>query len=210
MKKCLFAIILSILIGGAAFGQDEYEKAEFFAGYSNNQVDSGADASALFNGFINRRESYHGVNTSAVVNLTRYFGLKADFSAAYNTKNFSLSVPQSGTLAFDTNNSLYNFLGGIQIKDNSISKRFKPFAHALVGAGHGRTKVSNLSCPTGVSCAGIVTGSETGLAGAFGGGLDIKLSDHVDLRVVQVDYNPIKFDGGVQQNIRIGIGFVFK
>lgn len=199
-----------MFVGITVFAQDEYKKAEFFAGYSNNRVDSGADASTSFNGFINDRESYHGVNTSVVVNLSRSFGLKADFSAAYNNKNFSFSVPASGTLAFDTKNSLYNFLGGVQIKDNSTSKRFKPFAHALVGAGHGRTKVSNLTCPTGVICVGIVSGSETGLAGAFGGGLDIKLNDRVDFRVVQVDYNPIKFDAGVQQNIRIGIGFVFK
>jgi hypothetical protein len=61
-----------------------------------------------------------------------------------------------------------------------------------------------------VGCAGIVSGSETGLAGAFGGGLDIKLNDHIDFRLIQVDYNPIKFNGGVQQNVRIGIGFVFK
>ena len=53
-------------------------------------------------------------------------------------------------------------------------------------------------------------GSETGLAGAFGGGLDIKLSNHVDLRLVQIDYNPIKFQDGIQKNIRLGIGIVFK
>lgn len=211
MKRTGIWLVLVLLSSVFANAQtDDYKKAEVFVGYSNNRVDSGVDSSANFNGFINDRESYHGANVSAVYNISRFVGFKADLSAAYNERNFSLQVPSSGTLAFDTKNSLYNILGGIQIKDNSTGKRFKPFVHALIGAGHGRTRVSNLICPTGVSCAGIAGGSETGFAGAFGGGLDIKLSEHVDFRVVQVDYNPIKFKDGVQQNVRIGIGFVFK
>ncbi|HLA96590.1 MAG TPA: outer membrane beta-barrel protein [Pyrinomonadaceae bacterium] len=210
MKKLILLVVIATFSSVVVFAQDDHKKAEFFVGYSNSQVDSGIEASNSFGNFIRSRESYHGANVSAVYNISRYFGIKADFSAAYNKRDFRLTVPPGGTLAFDTKNSLYNALGGIQVKDNSAGKRFKPFAYALIGAGHGRTRVKNVVCPTGVSCAGIVSGSETGLAGAFGGGLDIKLTDHVDFRVVQVDYNPIKFNGGVQQNVRIGIGFVFK
>lgn len=212
MKRIFYTVVLIVMSFGFSFAQSgtDYKKAEVFVGYSNSQVDSGPEASIFFTGFIKKREPYHGVNTSAVYNVSRYFGLKADFSAAYNSRNFAFQVPPNGALAFDTKNSLYNALGGIQIKDNSTEKRWKPFAHALIGAGHGRTTVKNLTCPTGISCAGIVSGSETGLAGAFGGGLDITLTNHIDLRAFQVDYNPIKFDGGVQQNVRFGIGFVFK
>jgi opacity protein-like surface antigen len=112
----------------------------------------------------------------------------------------SLSIPRTR----------YNFLGGVQIKDNSSDARFKPFAHALIGAGHGRTKVSSVTCPAGVDCSDLINDSETGFAGAFGGGLDIKLSNRVDFRAIQVDYNPIKFDSGTQNNVRFGVGFVFK
>jgi opacity protein-like surface antigen len=210
MKRAMFVVVLAMFLNSVVFAQDEYKKFEFFAGFSKTQVDSGPEASLSFGTFVDDIESYHGVNVSAVYNVSRYFGIKADVSAAYNKKDFRLTVPPSGTLAFDTKNSLYNFLGGIQIKDNKTGKRFKPFAHALVGAAYGRTKVSNLVCPSSVSCAGIISGSETGLACAFGGGLDLKLNDRVDFRIVQMDYNPIKFNGGVQQNIRIGIGFVFK
>jgi hypothetical protein len=70
--------------------------------------------------------------------------------------------------------------------------------------------VTNVSCPVGVDCSTLVDDSETAFAGAFGGGLDIKLNDHIDFRAVQVDYNPIKFSSGTQHNVRLGIGFVFK
>lgn len=210
MKRLIFLAVLSIFSSVVVLSQDDHKKAEFFVGYSNTQVDSGVDSSASFGNFIDKRESYRGANVSAVYNVSRFFGIKADFSAVYNNRNFRLQVPISGALNFDTKNSLYNFLGGVQVKDNSNGKRFKPFAHALVGAGHGRTKVSNVVCPTGVSCAGIVSGSETGFAGAFGGGLDVKLSDRIDLRLIQADYNPIRFSGGTQNNFRFSIGIVFK
>jgi opacity protein-like surface antigen len=193
---------------------DDYKKGEFYVGYSGGQIDRGFDSSVPASGFFFDREfdndPYHGANVSAVYNVSRYIGLKADFSAAYNRTDFNVTVPGGSTFAFDTRNSLYNALGGIQIKNNSAGKRFKPFAHALVGVGHGRTKVKSVVCSAGVDCSGLVGGSETGLAGAFGGGLDIKLGNHLDLRLVQIDYNPIKFQDGIQKNIRLGIGIVFK
>ena len=81
------------------------------------------------------------------------------------------------------------------------------------GVGHARFKVDSITCSnTTVNCNNIVTGSEseTGLAGAFGGGLDIKVSERVDLRLVQFDYNPVRLDGSTLHNFRIGIGLNFK
>jgi hypothetical protein len=50
----------------------------------------------------------------------------------------------------------------------------------------------------------------------FGGGLDVKVHKRVDVRVFQIDYNPIWFKGNdnleldsrLQNNIRIGFGIV--
>jgi len=217
MKRSIFIFTIIALSIPAVLAQgDDYKKGEFYVGYSGGQIDRGFDSSVPASGFFFDREldndPYHGANVSAVYNVSRYIGLKADFSAAYNRTGFNVTVPGPGgsTFAFDTRNSLYNALGGIQIKNNSADKRFKPFVHALVGVGHGRTKVKSVTCPVGVDCSGLVGGSETGLAGAFGGGLDIKLSNHIDLRLVQIDYNPIKFQDGIQKNIRLGIGIVFK
>ncbi|MGI9056061.1 MAG: outer membrane beta-barrel protein [Pyrinomonadaceae bacterium] len=214
MKKIFLAFCLTAISGLAAFAQstDEYKKGEFFVGYSNGQVDTGIDREDgnEFEEFFNERETFNGFEAAGVYNVSRYVGIKGDVSGTYNSKDFRIPVSGS-TVSFNTRSSLYNFLGGIQIKDNATESRLKPFAHALVGAGHGRVETKDLVCPTGVDCTGLEgTESETGLAGAFGGGLDIKINNRVDFRAIQVDYNPIKFDGGTQHNVRFGIGFVFK
>ena len=223
MNKSIFALLLTFITGAFAFGQDAsdgYKKGEFFVGYSNGQVDTGlGDIDEEFPGVdLDDRETFHGFNVSGVYNMGRYFGAKADVSGVYNSRNFSFTVPVvvgsaggvgTGTVAFETDNSLYNFLGGIQVKDNANSGSFKPFAHALVGAAHGRTKINSVSCPTGVDCSLIVGGSETNLSGAFGGGLDIRVNNRFQIRAVQIDWNPIWFEGGRQDNIRIGVGVVF-
>jgi opacity protein-like surface antigen len=218
MKKIILAFCLTAFASLAAFAQntDEYKKGEFYIGYSNGQVDTGIDTEDdnEFEEFFNERETFHGFEAAGVYNVSRYVGIKGDVSGTYNKQDFSVSVPVGGgtsTFSAETRSSLYNFLGGVQFKDNATEGRFKPFAHALVGAGHARVKINNVVCPVGVDCTDLEgEESETGFAGAFGGGLDIKINNRVDFRAVQVDYNPVKFDNGVQHNLRFGIGFVFK
>jgi opacity protein-like surface antigen len=214
MNKLILAFCLTIISSVFAFAQTtDYKKSEFFVGYSNGQVDTGANRENGFEEFFEDRETLHGFNASGVVNVNRYLGIKGDVSGTYRSDDFSFPVttgPTTNTLSFSTKSSLYNFLGGVQVKDNASTGRLKPFAYALVGAGHGRVKINNVSCPTGVDCTDLVSDSETGLAGAFGGGLDIRVNDKIDFRVVKVDYNPIRFDSGTQHNVRIGVGVVFK
>src|SRR5687767_3030415 len=222
MNKLILALCLTIITSVFAVAQDPtdgYKKGEFFIGYSNGQIGTGLGDidDEEFGIDIDERETFHGFNTSGVYNVSRYFGVKADVSGVYNDRDFSFTVPTTavgggtgtGTVSFESKNSLYNFLGGVQIKDNSRSGRFKPFAHALVGAAHARTKISNVVCPIGVDCSFIVSGSETGWAGAFGGGIDVRLNKSVQLRAIQVDYNPVWLDGARQNNIRLGVGLVF-
>lgn len=225
MNKLFLAFCLTIISSAFAFAQSsDYKKAEGYVGYSNQQVDSGFNADSgngtSTSNFFNDRLRFNGFEASGVYNVRRYVGLKADFSAAYRNQDFSFATgtgTTANTINVRTSNQLYNFLGGVQFKDNSSDARVKPFAHALVGAGHGRTKFKNVTCTntTAATCTSFVantasTDSETGLAGAFGGGLDIKLSDRIDLRAIQVDYNPIRFNGGTDNNFRFGIGIVFK
>lgn len=220
MNKIVLAFCLTIFTSVFAFAQtttttDEHKKAEFFVGFSNNQVDTGIDAEDdnEIREFFNERESFNGFNVSGVANVTRYVGIKGDFSGTYRKDEFSVPVTVGTTtqnVGFKLNSSLYNVLGGVQIKDNATTARFKPFGYALAGVGHGRVKVSNVTCPTGVDCSDFTSDSETGFAAAFGGGLDIRVNDRVDFRAFKVDYNPIRFDSGTQHNFRFGIGIVFK
>lgn len=217
MKKIISALCLTLISSVFALAQttstDDYKKAEFFAGYSNGQVDTGADSEDSVQNFFDDRLSFHGFNVSAVGNFNRYVGVKVDVSGTYRKDDFDVPVTTGTTtdnVRFSAKSSLYNVLGGVQVKDNASTGRVKPFGYALVGAGFGKVKVSNVDCPLGIDCSDVETISETGLAGAFGGGIDIRINDRVDFRAVKVDYNPIKFESGTQHNVRLGIGIVFK
>jgi hypothetical protein len=195
----------------AAAQSADYKKFEVFAGYSHNRVDTGIGANDDdIDDFLDEREGFHGFNVSATGNVTRYIGFKFDVSGHFKSR----SVP-FGTIAraADIDSQIYNFLGGVQLKDNSTDVTFKPFAHALVGLGHVRAKVnfSNDFC-IAISpspCPVDSTESENGFAGAFGGGIDIRASDKIDIRVIQIDYNPMRVSGTTLHNFRFGVGIVF-
>jgi hypothetical protein len=216
MKKFFIVMAVAVLSMIPAFGQgtsDDYKKYEFFAGYSNGQVDKGIDSGNNINSLFTDRSNYNGFNVSFVRNVHRYVGLKGDFSGVYNGRELSTVVVAGTTpvpVRVKTNSSLYNFLGGVQVKDNASDARLKPFGYALVGAGHRRTKVRDFTCPTGADCTILGRNSETGIAGAFGGGLDVKLTNKFDLRVIKADYNPIRYEASTQHNLRFGFGVVFK
>jgi opacity protein-like surface antigen len=211
-------VFKTILIGtiilacaSIAAAQTDYKKFEFFGGFSHNRVDTGlGDEEPALGDIINEREGFNGFEVSATGNLSRYFGIKGDFSGHF--KNQSFPIPGLPGSNVDIDSRLFNFLGGVQIKDNSTQGTFKPFAHALAGVAHSRNSVDF----NDVVCVAIVpspcspfTESETGFAAAFGGGLDIRASDRISIRAIQVDYNPTRLFDSTQHNFRIGVGIVF-
>jgi hypothetical protein len=213
MIRIIITLIILVAMSICAFSQtnDEHKKLEFFIGYSFGQADTDYSSPA---GIFNDRANHHGFNVSAVRNMNRYFGVKADMSGTYSLYSPSLQVPSaqlgsSGALKFRTKNSLYNFLGGIQIKDNSSKGRLKPFVHVLVGAGYRRNiDRDHTTCPAMSPCPG--SNTDAGLAGVFGGGLDFKGDGRISFRAFQVDYNPVKHNTGVDHKMRISAGIVFK
>ena len=211
-KTTLIGMIILACASIAAAQSDDYKKFEFFGGYSHNRIDTGiGDDDPSLQDIINEREGFHGFNTSITGNVSRYFGFKFDLSGHYKNKTFPVLPSSSATIDF--NSRIYNFLGGVQVKDNSSESTFKPFAHALVGAAHARNRV-NFSPDACIAispspCPPDFTESETGFAGAFGGGIDIRASNRVDIRVIQFDYNPTRLFDSTQHNFRIGVGIVF-
>lgn len=210
MFKTMLIATLVLACASIAAAQSDYKKFEFFGGYSHNRIDTGiGDDDPDLQDIIDEREGFHGFNTSATGNFTRYVGAKFDFSGHFKSRNFPF-----GTIAnaVDVDSRVFNFLGGVQIKDNATEGTFKPFAHALVGAAHARNRVnfSNDVCIAVVPspCPADFTESETGFAGAFGGGIDIRVNNRVDIRAVQFDYNPTRLFDSTQHNFRIGVGIV--
>lgn len=210
-------VFVALMCASSALGQD-YRRFEFFAGYSHNRVDVGpvedfdpGDDIEL-DDIFDEREGFNGFNASVVGNFSRYFGAKFDYS--YHQKNFEFGPD-------NTSIRLHNFLGGIQIKDNAPEGTFKPFAHALVGVGRTSADLSEFD-------NSLENFEDAGFAAAIGGGLDVRVANRVDIRVFQIDYNPMRFDfsdfgatgipgtptfTGTQKrtlhNFRIGVGIVF-
>ena len=199
MKIFCLTIVLSVCVF-AQTNSDEYKKNEYFVGYSNQQVDRGN-----FN-------THHGFEGSYVRNVGRYFGIKGDVSGAYRKDSFndSIVLTPGGTITnfrSESTNSLYNFLGGVQIKDNASKARLKPFGHALAGVAYNRSKYR-----TSINGAASqnFNSNQVGFAAALGGGLDVRVNDRFDIRAIQVDYNPVRNYGFFSNNFRLGFGIVFK
>lgn len=215
MSKLIKAFCLAVVLSVGVFAQttaiEDYNKNEFYVGYSNQQVGNA------------NRSTFNGVEGSYTRNVSRYFGIRGTISYAKNDRTLAgtLTDPVTGPYNFQQTNrrSVYNFLGGVQIRDNASKKRFKPFAFALGGGAHNRNRFENLACvstntppncPATTPVVNNQTFSDTGIAGAFGGGLDIKINDRIDFRAIQVDYNPIYSNSRVDNNFRFGVGIVFK
>ena len=214
MKKVILAVSMALVSSLFVSAQtaDDYKKVEVYVGYSNGQIDTGIDSGNSAVDFFRERENFNGFNVSGVYNVSRYVGIKGDFSGTYNSKRFTGEVGGPSIVSFKNTNSLYNFLGGVQVKDNSKKGVFKPFGHVLVGAGHARAKFSDFSCTPSAACPPtfpVGTFSETGFAAAIGGGLDFRLNNRIQIRAIQVDYNPVRLGGETQNNLRIGAGIVF-
>ncbi len=202
MHKFIKAFCLTALLSVGVVAQtttDEYNKNEFFVGYSNQQVDRGD------------YQTHHGFEGSYVRNVSRYFGIKGDVSGSYKNDDFDTRIVvapgNTTTIRNETRSSLYNFLGGVQVKDNASDARLKPFGHALAGVGYNRTEFKTSLTGSGTQN---FTDNEAGFAAALGGGLDIKVNDRVDFRAIQIDYNPVRNFGQFSHNVRFGIGVVFK
>lgn len=211
MYKTTLIVTIILAYASIAAAQSDYKKFEFFGGYSHNRIDTGiGDADPDLSDVVDEREGFNGFNASITGNVTRYVGLKFDVSGHFKSRTIPFGPISNG---IDINSRLYNFMGGVQIKDNSSETTFKPFVHGLFGAAHGRNRfdISNDVCVAiaPAPCPGDFTQKETGWAAAFGGGLDIRANDRIDIRVIQVDYNPTGLFDSTQHNFRIGVGVVF-
>lgn len=228
MKLLMTLAALILVSTNTALAQDDYKRYEFFAGYSALRIDNlaGDTSSPAIDDVLGEKQTLRGFNLAATYNFHRYVGAKFDYSLHLREDNFTRPLG-SGTV--DT--TVQNFLGGIQIKENSEDgPTFKPFGHALFGVAVQKVDVDSPQLPALFGISDFST-NETSFSMAFGGGLDIRLNKRFDLRVVQIDWNIIKrgdqqtgivlaptpfqtvgtpfvIPGTRQDNLRLGIGIV--
>jgi opacity protein-like surface antigen len=228
MKRLVTLAPILFVFTTTALAQDDYKKFEFFGGYSALFVDNlaGDTGSPAVDDVLGEKQTLRGLNLAAGYNFHKYIGAKFDYSIHFREDDFSRPLG-SGTV--DT--TLQNILGGIQVKNNAEDgPRFKPFGHALFGIAVQKLDVDSPQLPAVFGVSDFHT-NETSFAMAFGGGLDIKLNDRFDVRVVQIDWNiinrgdqqtgivlaptpfqtvgtPFVIPGTRQDNLRLSIGIV--
>ena len=94
MKKVIMALGLSMLSTLFVFGQSaDIKRGEFYVGYSNGQIDTGVDSGSSINAFFRDRANFNGAEVSGVYNLGRYFGIKGDFSAHFQSQRLNEVFP---------------------------------------------------------------------------------------------------------------------
>jgi hypothetical protein len=208
----------------------DFRRFEFFGGFSHNRADIDPDGgAALFPppatappGFLDRT-GLNGFEATLTANVSRYVGVKGGVMGFYGTKSFNggfpcrpgQPCPNPCVVAltcpdrFNRETSLHELLGGVQLKDNSTDATVKPFLHVLAGAAwRDATFYPNPDDPDpdcGPAC-GEFTVDRRSFVVDISGGLDVRLSRRVDLRVFQVGYNPTRFGGETQNNLRFGFG----
>jgi hypothetical protein len=101
--------------------------------------------------------------------------------------SLQLGVDASGH--YEDGGALHYVMGGPRYKFRG--RRVEPYVHALFGVAIFEAEAARFSM-------------------GLGGGLDVKVSDSVAIRAVQVDYAPIISGGGSIDNMRISAGVVFR
>jgi hypothetical protein len=225
---CVF-LFLTLFVS-LALAQQDFPRAEVFGGYSYLHIDTqgvtgsslDAECNTLYGtgtcpaGTFQVHNGFNGWNAAAQVNASRWWGVKADVSGHYGTP-VTLS---SSAIAY------LNGIGvtGLSPKANSFSYLFGPvvsqrfsnctvFGHALFGANRidasAHVGASQLQLPAFFT-------SNTALAMAFGGGVDVKIAPHFAVRG-QADYLYTGHDftdlspgiAAHQNNVRASAGIVY-
>lgn len=185
----------------------------------------------------------HGWEAAGQYNITSLLGIEADVSGHYGTPvTFDSAVlalaNSAGVTGVPPNVSAYNFLVGPVITSRPADS-YKIFLHALAGVNHVSTNsigtgtlpslvasVPPALLPAGFTVPASFSVSDTAFAFAVGGGVDARLTNHLWVRAVQVDYLLTRHDpnsiansivhanvvSGItphQNNVRVSAGFVY-
>ncbi|HYY95324.1 MAG TPA: hypothetical protein VE713_12465 [Pyrinomonadaceae bacterium] len=215
VRRLLLLAALALTLAPPCLAQsaDDYHKVEVYGGYSLGRFKSpaaslsftdptgatttfndpcGAAATAAFGAnsqkFFCERRNFNGFDASVTYNFTRYLGVKGNVTGHFRTERFRDAFPPA-TQVTNTRERLYNFLAGMQVKQNSRAASFKPFAHALAGVAR-YSERGQQSIDLFPEFNFVADDRVTAFALKIGGGIDIRAGRRIDIRAVEFDYNP--------------------
>ena len=191
MRKLLLILLLSSSIAAPSFAQSQTKgQWQLFAGYSymRANVREYFKPSPSLYSIKNQYANMNGWEVSITENVKSWFGGTLDASGHY-------SSPAIG--AVTTNEQAHSLLYGPHFFHQG--KKFRPFAHVLVGVTHISASVPS----PGPSI------SNTSLAVGSGGGLDMRLFSRGSIRLFQAEYFNTNLEGDSRSHLRVSAGVVF-
>ncbi len=207
MKKSFLIFAFVALVAMAAAAQSEFPKVEVSGDYSYVSLHPQIITS----------QNLNGGGGAFVYNFTSLFGVKADFQGYAGSTGISTYLRNNYDYAGSVSGNAFTYMFGPQIKKHS--GKFQPFGEALFGAFHSNGYGTLIKCIEDNGCSGTSgNGNNNGFAMEFGGGLDIPVSTHVQIRPVEVDYlythfnaNHIANYSASQNNFKYagGVNFTF-
>ena len=126
-------------------------------------------------------------------NFKPNLGIGGDLACAWGSGRLGTTIDVS------LQRCTYTFGPQINTKPNG---KVQFFFHPLVGGVHDANKTTAGTL--------ISKSSANALALSIGGGINVHVNPRVEVRPIQVDYQPTHFGGFWQHNVRIATGIVFK
>ena len=249
-KLCLLSLFIIVTAPvGLAQGSGDYNKWDVYGGYSLGRITSNVSSGSFTSSggtqtftdlcsaatgqqlgsnsqkFFCTRRNFNGFEASLTRNISKYIGIQGNITGHFKTESFvDKFTPPGVTQTLANQERLWNFLGGVQIKNNSKSARIKPVAHALAGFAR-YTNHQQQTLDLFPQFNFTLEDQVTSFAMKLGGGLDIRAGKRIDIRLIEVDYNPVfagdrnpksiagpfttvKFTGQTSHNFTIGAGIV--
>lgn len=183
----LMCLMGALLLPALADAAEDAPKADLYLGFSVVRAPLGAN---LPNPVQTGSFPLYGGGAGIAYNLTKMIGIVADVGV-YNV---------SGGIGGSGNLSTYLFGPRLSYRGN---RRFRPYFHVLAGGAH--TDAQVFQAPQ----------AQNSLAVLAGAGVDIKLFDHLALRMGQADVFHTSFRVGTataangHNNLRVSTGIVF-
>ena len=193
MRKT-FLLLATFLIAFPSFSMAQrIEGIEIFGGYSYMRTDLSSPffyTTAPTPGVSNGKFTMNGWQASMTEKATDWLGLTQEFGGNYGNKN---------VLGYDNHFSTFYILSGPRFYYPGL-KGVTPFVHALFGYEQTEATIKGTTAKA----------TSSSYAMAFGGGLDVKVSRSIAIRLFQADYYRPQAFGYSQNDLRISTGIVFR
>ena len=176
-------VLCFVLIAVAGLAAQSFPRFEVAAGYSYMHFHP--EVPQLDTANLN------GGGAALVYNPLSWLGIKAEFTGYAFGSDWSHRLRGLGYVG-PIHGSMFIYQFGPQIKKHS--GKWQPYLQSLYGIAHSAGYSAVLRAKgSGTYVLTNSGGNENAFAMEVGGGLDIKLSPHVQLRPVEIDYQMTRF-----------------